>query len=519
MLIDSKQVLVINEELDKKSQEVNSQVISGEQPKSVVFVPLMSGGNVAGMISLQDLDKENAFPETSVNLLTTLANGMSVALESARRFDETVRLLKETEQRNAELAIINSVQQGLASKLDMQSIYDMVGEKIREIFDAQVIDIVTYDKRENLIEDRYAYEKGDRTLIGKRPPNGFRKHVIETKQLLLHNENVAQAMKEFNNDILLGEKPKSQLYVPMIAGGEVKGVISLQNLDHENAFSNSDVSLLTTLSNSMSIALESARLFDETTVLLKETEQRNAELAVINSVQESLVAQMDMQGIYDLVGEKMREIFNAQVIDIVTYDKRSNLIEDRYSYEKGDRTLVGPREPDGFRKHIIETKQLLLHNENVEAAMRDFNNKVVIGEMPKSLIYVPMMAAGEVTGIISLQNLDHEHAFSDSDVNLLTTLVNSMSVALESARLFDETTRLLKETEQRTAELSVINKVQEGLARELDIQGIYELVGEKIREIFNAQIIDIVTYDKKTGMIEDRYAFEKGDRTLLGPGH
>jgi hypothetical protein len=49
---------------------------------------------------------------------------------------------------------------------------------------------------------------------------------------------------------------------------------------------------------------------------------------------------MDMQGIYELVGEKIREIFDAQVIDIVTYDKTANLIEDRYSFEKGDRTML-----------------------------------------------------------------------------------------------------------------------------------------------------------------------------------
>ena len=48
-----------------------------------------------------------------------------------------------------------------------------------------------------------------------------------------------------------------------------------------------------------------------------------------------------------------------------------------------------------------------------------------------------------------------------------------MSVALESARRFDETNRLLKETEQRNAELAVINSVQDGLVREMDIQGIY----------------------------------------------
>ena len=72
-----------------------------------------------------------------------------------------------------------------------------------------------------------------------------------------------------------------------------------------------------------------------------------------------------------------------------------------------------------------------------------------------------------------------------------------MSVALENARLFDETIRLLKETEQRNAELAVINSVQDGLVKEIEIQGIYDLVGEKIRNIFSAQVVVIVTYDQK----------------------
>ncbi|MBK5272744.1 MAG: GAF domain-containing protein, partial [Bacteroidia bacterium] len=515
-VIDTGQMLVINENLSRISERYNSKVLHGEQPKSAVFVPMLSGGKVTGMVSLQNLDRENAFPESSVSLLTTLSNSMSVALESAHHFDETNRLLKETEQRNAELAVINSVQESLVAQMDMQGIYDLVGEKIREIFKAQVIDIVIYDKKTNLIEDRYSFEKGDRTLVGQREPKGFRKHVIQSKQLLLHNENVAQAVKDFDNAIMIGEMPKSQIYVPMMAGGDVTGIISLQNLDHEHAFSDSDVNLITTLANSMSVALESARLFDETNRLLKETEQRTAELSVINSVQEGLAKELDIQGIYELVGEKIREIFKAQVIDIVTYDQKTNVIEDRYAFEKGDRTLLGAREAKGFRKHVIRSKQLLLHNENVERAMREYDNEILIGEVPKSQIYVPLFASGEVSGIISLQNLDHEQAFSDSDVNLITTLANSMSVALESARLFDETNRLLKETEQRTAELGIINSVQGGLAKELNIQGIYELVGEKMREIFNAQVIDIVTYDNLTNLLEDRYSFEKGDRTLAG---
>ena len=64
-----------------------------------------------------------------------------------------------------------------------------------------------------------------------------------------------------------GLPPKSAIFVPMIVGDAVRGSVSLQNVDKENAFSESDLRLLTTLTNSMSVALENASLFDETTHL------------------------------------------------------------------------------------------------------------------------------------------------------------------------------------------------------------------------------------------------------------
>ena len=57
-------------------------------------------------------------------------------------------------------------------------------------------------------------------------------------------------------------------------------------------------------------------------------------------------------------------------------------------------------------------------------------------------------------------------------------------MALENARLFDETQRLLKETERRSSELAVINSIQQGMARELNFQAIVDLVGDKLREMF-----------------------------------
>ncbi len=423
--------------------------------------------------------------------------------------ERTVQLSHRVE----ELAVINSVQDGLVREMNMEGIYELVGEKIRQIFNAQVIDIVTYDSNTHLLQDHYAYEKGDRTLVGKWEPFGFRKHVIDTGQILLVNENLAQKSIEFDSKAIHAEQSKSAVFVPLITSNEVKGMISLQDLDKEHAFSDSDVSLLTTLANSMSVALESARRFDETNRLLKETEQRSAELAVINSVQEGLAHELDMQAIYDLVGDRIREVFNAQSVMIATLDKEVGVEYFQYNYGKDGRYYPQPRPYDKLRVHLIKTQQKILVNNNIEEAVAKFGLNVIPGtELPKSILFVPLTSGGKVNSYVSLQNMDLENAFSDSDVRLLETLSNSMSIALENARLFDETNRLLKETEQRTAELAVINSVQEGLAHELDMQGIYNLVGDRVQKLFQTHAVIIATFDLEKGIEHFNYVFENGQK-------
>src|SRR5204862_390085 len=130
-------------------------VPAGERSKSALFAPLFAGNEIRGHISLQNVDRTNAFSDADARLLTTLASSLSVALENARLFDETKRLLAETDERAAELAVVNSIQQGLAAKLDMQSMYDLVGDKIQEIFDAQVVDIGIVDRPNEMVHFPY----------------------------------------------------------------------------------------------------------------------------------------------------------------------------------------------------------------------------------------------------------------------------------------------------------------------------------------------------------------------------
>jgi K+-sensing histidine kinase KdpD len=173
----------------------------------------------------------------------------------------------------------------------------------------------------------------------------------------------------------------------------------------------------------------------------------------------------------------------------------------------------------GFRKQAMESRQPVVVNERmIERAIESGHLTVkYVGDPPKSAVWVPLVAGGKATGVVSLQNLDRENAFGTSQVRLLSTLAGSLAVALESARLFEETRRLLAETNERAAELAIITSVQQGLAAKLDMQSMYDLVGDKIQQIFDTQGVDIAVLDEADGLIHFAYEIEKGDRLHSDP--
>ena len=71
-------------------------------------------------------------------------------------------------------------------------------------------------------------------------------------------------------------------------------------------------------------------------------------------MQEAIAGELDQQAIYDAVGDRIRDVFDAQVVDIGIYDfESSGLIHFPYAIERGKRF---PDEPMGllvFRKHVM----------------------------------------------------------------------------------------------------------------------------------------------------------------------
>ena len=229
----------------------------------------------------------------------------------------------------------------------------------------------------------------------------------------------------------------------------------------------------------MSVALENARLFDETQRLLKETEQRAAELAIINSVQEALAAELNIQGIYDTVGDKIREIFNQRSghphVDPKT---ESFTIPTPTSTASGIAIVPHPLRKSGLPARPAHPAKRWSSTRTWREAgeIRQLSCPAPDGEVCRLRAVV---AGDQARGLIDLMDMEREHAFSDSDVRLLQTLANAMSVALENARLFDETQR-------RTRETAALAEVGRDISSTLDLATVMDRIARHAKDLLNA---------------------------------
>jgi GAF domain-containing protein/CheY-like chemotaxis protein len=318
---------------------------------------------------------------------------------------------------------------------------------------------------------------------------GFGPHIFRTGETLLINRDMRGAMKRFGSFVMPGTQAveKSTLLVPMIGGGVVRGLIAISDLEREDAFAESDARLLQTLAASMAVALENARLFAETQSLLKETEQRNAELAVINSIEQGIAGSLSFQAIVELVGDKLREVLRIDTIGIRWYDHQTRTAHFLYEIERGVRVTMAPVTASEARwQEVTSDRGVIVRNTAAEVAAAG----VAPGtECSLSSLTAKIVAGDRVIGVVILESFEREHAFGESDVRLLQTIVASMGVALENVRLFDETREALEQQTATGKVLQVMSKSPD------DVQPVFEAITDSALALCGARIGGVARFD------------------------
>src|SRR5664279_3968950 len=233
---------------------------------------------------------------------------------------------------------------------------------------------------------------------------------------------------------------RNMLAVPLLREGVPIGVIVLSNRIDGNVFSRGQIELVTTFADQAVIAIENARLFNET----KEALDQQTTTAEVLQVISSSVA--DTGPVFDKILDSCERLFAAGSMGIYLLDDAGMLRSGGFrtrTVESANllRSVSGefPRPLAGSATEIAIRERRVVHYPDVMAApsapapLRRIAD--VVGNY--SVAFAPMLWEGRGVGAIQVSR-DPPQPFSDKEIALLKTFADQAVIAIQNSRLFNE---------------------------------------------------------------------------------
>ena len=248
-VIRSGQPLLVTADIEKTRQRLGC--IPPQRPaKCIVMVPIVMYGRPAGVMAALNYEHEYVYSERDLEVMTTAAGQVAVAMENARLFAE--------EQRRARyLAFLNNISKtAISSQNADQMLAEIVGE-IQKNFKYCHIGIGILDYATKDIEIKAEAGTTARAL-GRRVPLG----AGLVGRVARSNEMALVQNTSGDHPAALLEDSKSVLCIPIAYGESMLGVLNVESRQ-ENAFGQQEVLILRTLADLLATALHNAYVFQK----------------------------------------------------------------------------------------------------------------------------------------------------------------------------------------------------------------------------------------------------------------
>ena len=262
------QKTLVRERLDEGPREID-EWRKRESIQSWLSVPLESKEEFIGCLALasQDLDRFGA-PE--VQFIEIVSHQLSVAVENARLLtfaheqeNGLIRLYEETQRRVQELAFLNEASRAVTSSLDLEQVLTTIMKEATDMLQVEATSVLLLDDEdkelvlETVVGPQAEKAKGLRLPLGQ----GIAGWVAREGQPLLVPDVKEDSRFYPGIDEATGFVTRSVLAVPLKVKGKVIGVIEAVNKT-EGDFGQTDVELLSSMTQSAAIAIENARLYE-----------------------------------------------------------------------------------------------------------------------------------------------------------------------------------------------------------------------------------------------------------------
>ncbi len=447
--------------------------------KSLLAMPLTANGRVVGVLDLQSIELD-AFTLDDMVMLQALANEAAAAVEIAT-------LLHERDQHIAELAALNQISQILASPRPLMDTFHVIMQWVNALFQVETASLM-------LIEDgKLHFKVAAGTVIDRIKPftleigQGIAGWAVAHNQTI-RVDNVKTDLRHYAGiDHAIDFDTRSLIAAPLrivkYPEGEeqVLGVIEVINRVDGRPFTRSDEVLVELIASSAAVVITNFRLFEE-------LQRRLVDMSALLDASRAITT-LELQSVLDIIVERVSTTLGAELTIAFLLEEGQRLMPHAIQGSQELEKLILTLGQDTV-DHVLQTYQPL----RIDDAQDDprFPALGQTSGQVRCTLAVPLITHNDLIGVLEVVNQSRRAHFTDADEAMLSAFANMTAVAIEKARLHEETS-------QRLSEVSTLYTLANQVTTLLDLDRILEVAVSILNHALGCHGCCLYLRDAQTG--------------------
>ncbi|MBU2598706.1 MAG: GAF domain-containing protein [Actinobacteria bacterium] len=384
------------------------------------------------------------------------------------------------ELRLKELGSLYEISSAITSSLNLSDVLKQIYKQISKLFKISTFYIALYDKDNNELRFELIVDKGkflDKLTHKLSQKDWLTGWIIRSEKPLLIRDFEKEKDSLPVKAKVIGEVTRSWLGVPILFKDEIIGVMSIQAYE-PNVFDDSHKDLLSTIANQVAMAIENAKLYEETCKKLNE-------FSLLNEVIISGTSTMEFDKLIDRLIEPLKRNLSFAGFSIRLIDERTKDLKvvttHGYSVEELEKLKI--KVGKGITGWVAKTGEPVI----VPDVSKD--KRYIEGNPDmKSEMCVPLKANDKVIGVLDVEGTKLD-AFSIENLTLISTIASQISMIIEKAKI-------LESEKKKSKQLEAIQEVSKNIVSVLDIDKLFQQIANLINNTFGYYYTIILLVDE-----------------------
>jgi len=424
----------------------------------VLCVPLQGSKRLLGWVSLGLKPTGHPYTKDDLMFLATMASQTTIAMENAQ-------LLKQANQRAAELEALQQISLDVQAEVDPEAILLSIVERAAKLLDVTGGLVWLLEPNSDELRAVVSYNLDrDYTnrLIGKGEGVAGRVLLLGEAVIIDHYQEFSGQSSKFK-DAPFG----AVLGIPLKWRGKVRGVLNLIRQQDGLPFTERDRWLMSLFASQSAIALEKSQL-------LEETQHRAIQLTTLSNISRTISSTLDLNTVLPQVMDSAVELLNAEAGSLFLMHPEENALSFEIVLGPTGSELLGAKVPVGvgIAGTVAKTKEPLIIND-VSSDPRwntSFDDETEF--KTRDILCIPMIAHDNVVGVIEVINKKDGTTFRNDDVTFLMSFAVQSAIVIENAQIFTRTDKALAE---RVQELQTLTMFDRELQRSLELDTVLDI--------------------------------------------